>query len=85
MSEGVRWADLARIEIRTLSTGPLDDDALWLLEATDGSGVVIPSEAAPDGFLERIQALPGFDNAAVITAMTSTDDAVFRCWTRPPG
>jgi len=30
-----------------------------------------------------LQQLPGFDNAAVIAAMQSTDNQRFLCWERP--
>ena len=83
--EGVRWAEIARVEIRTLPTGPLQDDVLWVLIALDGTGAVVPSEHAPNGFLERLQELRGFDNEAVIAAMGSTEDAAFTCWTRIDG
>jgi hypothetical protein len=36
--------------------------------------------------LERLQRLPGFDNAALMRAMSSTEEATFVCWRRgtPP-
>jgi hypothetical protein len=35
--------------------------------------------------LEKIQQLPGFDNEAVIKAMTSTTNNRFICWQRSGG
>lgn len=78
--ETVAWADLALVDVVTTDQGPAADDVIWLLCAHDGTGVAVPSEQAPDGFLERLQQLPGFDNEAVIQAMGSVTDARFRCW-----
>lgn len=80
--EDVRWDELASVEIKTTAEGPVTDDVFWLLASRLGTGVAVPSEQAPDGFLERLQSLAGFDNEAVIRAMTSTSDATFHCWSQ---
>jgi hypothetical protein len=85
VTEELAWADLVRVEVVTTSAGPFADDVFWLLAGADGTGVAVPSEQAPEGLLERLQALPGFDDMAVIQAMGSTGDARFTCWERPAG
>jgi hypothetical protein len=78
--EEIHWDQLASVDIRTTSQGPFVDDVYWLLGSAMGQGVAVPSEAAPAGFVERLQQLPGFDNEAMIRAMASTDDMTFHCW-----
>lgn len=80
--ERVGWADLQRVEVVTTSDGPFAPDVFWVLHGTDG-GCVVPQGATGDGhLLERLQALPGFDNEALIAAMSSTSRATFLCWQR---
>ena len=78
--EAVRWDALATVAILTTSSGPVVDDVFWLLGGDGGTGVVVPSEHAPDGFTQRLQELPGFDNEALIEAMLCAEDKLFSCW-----
>lgn len=83
--EAVRWADLRAVAIRTTDAGPAVDDVFWVLDG-GASGCVVPSEAeGMDLLLQRLQRLPGFDNPAVIQAMSCTDNQEFLCWQRPGG
>jgi hypothetical protein len=41
---------------------------------------VVPLEAAPEGFIERLQSLDGFDNMALVSALARPRDAEFICW-----
>jgi hypothetical protein len=84
-TESVTWSDLAVVEIRTTSDGPFTDDVLWVLHGRSGAGVVVPSSAAPDDLLPRLQALPGFNNEVLIASMASTTEATFECWRMPDG
>ncbi len=78
----VSWDDLVQVEIRTTDDGPFIDDVYFVLRGSE-SVCVVPSETEGfGGLLERLQRLPGFDNEAVIRAMTCTDNAVFLCWRR---
>lgn len=80
--ERVGWADLQKVEIVTTSSGPMEPDVFWVLHGTDG-GCVVPQGATGDRqLLERLQALPGFDNGACIEAMSSASDRRFLCWQR---
>lgn len=80
--EAITWDSLTAVEILTTSDGPISEDVFWGLHGTGVNGVVVPAGLAPDGFVERLQALPGFDNTALIAAMGSTTDASFPCWSR---
>ncbi|HOX45985.1 MAG TPA: hypothetical protein PK668_20450 [Myxococcota bacterium] len=84
--EGVRWADLVRVTIRTTDQGPITEDMFWVLHAQDGTGCVVGSELSPgQGLLAWLQRLPGFDNQAVIDASSCTEDKEFLCWQGKPG
>ena len=80
--ERVGWGDLEKVEVVTTSDGPFAPDVFWVLHGTVG-GCAVPQGATGDGdLLARLQALPGFDNNAVIEAMSSTSDRRFLCWLR---
>jgi hypothetical protein len=81
-TERVGWGDLQRVEILTTSDGPIAPDVFWILHGTEG-GCAIPHGATGDReLLERLQTLPGFDNATLIEAMGSTTERRFLCWQR---
>ena len=81
-TERVGWGDLQRVEILTTSDGPIAPDVFWILHGTVG-GCAIPHGATGDReLLERLQTLPGFDNATLIEAMGSTTERRFLCWQR---
>jgi hypothetical protein len=80
--ERVGWADLRRVEVVTTGDGPFAPDVFWVLHGTEG-GCAVPQGATGDSqLLERLQALPGFDNGAFIEAMSSASDRRFLCWQR---
>jgi len=78
------WDKLSAVALMTTNDGPFGPDVFWALSNGDGTGCVIPdqSEIAP-ALLERLQQLPGFDNEALIRAMSSTEDARFELWSKP--
>ena len=81
--ERVGWADLQKVEVVTTSDGPFAPDVFWVLHGTVG-GCAVPQGATGDRqLLERLQALPGFDNGAFIDAMSCASDRRFLCWQRP--
>jgi hypothetical protein len=82
--ESITWDELATIDIVTTDGGPHVDDVFWVLGNRDGSrGCAIVSDAVGfEALLPRLQALPGFDNGAVIQAMGSTSNARFTVWRR---
>ncbi|MHA1379138.1 MAG: tetratricopeptide repeat protein [Candidatus Helarchaeota archaeon] len=73
------FKDLKRISIITTSQGPLIPDVFWLIEGKDEIAI-FPSEGNDSNLLTKAQALPRFDNDAVIKAMSSTEDDFFVCW-----
>lgn len=84
-SLSIEWADLRGVFIETNSLGPFAEDVHWLL-ATDSGSLVIPQEAeGMQELLTRLQQLPGFDNKAVIEAMSSVDDQIFLVWKTDKG
>lgn len=78
----VGWGELERVVIRTTDEGPFADDVIWMLQTPGGVYAVPQGVEGESALLERLQALPGFDNQAVISAMGSVDNAVFPCWRR---
>jgi len=78
--ESIKWAELRAVIIQTTSQGPFVDDIFWVLVGETG-GCVVPSESVGiGGLIKRLQALQGFDNEAMIQAMTCTSDKEFLCW-----
>lgn len=44
---------------------------------------LVPVREAPDGFLERLQELPGFDNGALVSALARPRAVEHVCWRAP--
>lgn len=81
--ESVHWGALAHVAILTTADGPFGPDLFWVLVDLAGNGCVIPGQAGiAEALLERVQKLPGFDNATFIKAMSSTEEAKFPLWTK---
>lgn len=79
----ITWAQLAHVGIITTADGPILPDLFWLLQQRDRQiSLVIPmgAEGEHELLLEMQSRLPGFDNMAVIEAMSSTDPAGFVVW-----
>lgn len=81
-THSIRWDELTAVSFVTTDAGPFVDDMFWQLRA--GNVVcTIPSEArGTDELLPRLQSLPGFDNEALIGAMTCTVNDCFLLWRR---
>ena len=78
--EAVDWADLRTVLIETTDGGPYFPDVFWILIGDQG-GCVIPQGIVGEEVLaERLLALPGFDQSALIEAMSSTTNQRFLCW-----
>lgn len=80
--ERVRWDDLRMIEIVTTDQGPSMPDFFYVLHGSEGGCAVPLGAAGWETILERMHALPGFDNSAAITAASETDNARFIVWER---
>ena len=73
-------ADLVEIRIETNDQGPWIEDAEWVFVQRDGTETRFGNGQIE---LSRLQVLPGFDNSAVIRAMTCTENETFVVWQRP--
>lgn len=83
--ESVEWERLVEVGVCTTPGGPWTDDVFFFLLDDGGKGVAIGiGPASEQGVLDRIQALPGFDNETLIEAMGSTADRTFTCWVKDP-
>jgi hypothetical protein len=83
--DAVAWDSLDAVLVETNDSGPWGADVWWILVGRDGrSGCAIPQGATGEKPLfDALQALPGFDNEALIAAMTCAEDKRFLCWRRP--
>ena len=82
--ESVRWDDLRFVIVETNDTGPIGTDVWWILGGSNAkSGCVVPQGATGEKELLRaLQNLDGFDNKALIDAMTCVHNRRFLCWKR---
>ncbi|MFL6207695.1 MAG: hypothetical protein ACJ74W_02530 [Pyrinomonadaceae bacterium] len=78
--ESVAWADLQEVSIITNDEGPFALDVMWLLVGAKGGCVVPQGATGEDQLLTKLQSLPGFNNEAVIEAMSSVENRKFVCW-----
>lgn len=77
------WADLANVTVLTTDAGPFEPDLFWVLSDKDGrQTLMVPLGAVGEhALLQVMQArLPGFDNMAVVEAMSSTTRGRFQVW-----
>ncbi len=80
--EAVSWSDLQAVILETNDQGPFAMDVYWLLVGKRGGCVIPQGATGEDQLLSRLQALEGFDNTALIEAMSSTENRRFVCWKR---
>jgi hypothetical protein len=77
------WDDIGAVNIVTTSDGPFAPDLFWLVQSLDKkTNLTIPMGAEGEHDLLRAMQhrLAGFDNMAVIEAMSSTGPAGFVIW-----
>jgi hypothetical protein len=84
VQESVRWDELVEVGIVTTDEGPWFEDVFWILIGEEGKGGCAIGQGIPgaDRLLDTLQKLPGFDDEAVIKAMSSTSNDRFVCWKR---
>jgi hypothetical protein len=80
--ESVTWDDLELVAIETTDEGPYLTDFFWYLIGAQGGCVVPLGATGENALIERLRALPGFDNDAVTQAAASTSNHKFICWKR---
>jgi hypothetical protein len=74
------WGELVGVAIETTDEGPIMSD-VFLILGTEKDSLRIPQGAQGDSeLITRLQQLPGFDNLAMIKAMSSTKNNLFVCW-----
>lgn len=79
--ESVTWSDLTAVVIRVMPESPWQEDVFFMLAGPDGTGTAVPSsDPAADALLERLQALPGFDNDRFVEALTTDADEAYVVW-----
>ncbi len=81
--DSIGWRELLAVEIRTTDQGPVQEDVFLVLRSAGGDCVIPQADEGSDFLLEWLQQLPGFDNHAVLQAMSCTDNATFICWEAP--
>jgi hypothetical protein len=86
-NEQVTWDDLQTVSVVTTDEGPMLPDVFWVLEGTSkSSGCAIPQGATGEReLLDRLQKLQDFNNEALCSAMSCTDNKKFICWKRAGG
>jgi hypothetical protein len=81
MDDEVRWDALTEVSLVRTGDGPAEEDVFLVCNHSDGPDTVLGLDELGD-VLARIQALPGFDNEAFISAMARTRDGVSVLWRR---
>lgn len=78
----IEWSNLSEVGVTTTDEGPIAEDVFWGLHAGGEVRVVYPSTAS--GSQELLAAmqgrLPGFDNEALVNAMSSSENNHFVVW-----
>lgn len=77
------WADIGSVTVVTTDLGPLQGELTWILFDRDGRRcLTVPMDAEGEhALLVALQSrLAGFDNMAVVEAMSSTRAAEFQIW-----
>lgn len=81
--EEMNWDDIKMLKIRTTDEGPMLPDVFWeFYKDIKKPQLVFPGGATGESeILNAVQSkLPGFDNGALIKAMSSTDNNEFILW-----
>jgi len=74
------WDELTEVALETSDDGPVGEDVWWVLTSGD-AGVRVPDGATGTAeLLVRLQELPGFDNDALIEAMSCVERRTFVLW-----
>lgn len=77
------WADIGGVTLVTTDLGPQHGELTWMLSDRDGRRcLTVPMDAEGEhALLVALQSrLAGFDNMAVVEAMSSTRAAEFQIW-----
>jgi len=82
VNEKIYWKDVKEIRIITTDEGPYVEDVFFVLEGNEGSGCLVPHDAAVrTNLLEELQTrFPELDDELVIKAMGCTSNNSFLLW-----
>lgn len=82
ITKAVAKSDLTGVAIETNDSGPWGADIWWLLfDSNHRLACAFPQgTTGEEAVIDYVSALPSFDHAEMIKAMTSTDNAVFAIW-----
>jgi len=80
--QSVAWDDLTSIEVHTNDSGPWGADVWLVLRSASGTCSYPQGATGDEDMIPKYQALRGFDNDALIRAMSSTSNQPFICWSR---
>ena len=78
-AEAVDWAELRAVRVRSSAGDPPPSGVEFVFHGA-GTICAVPLDLAPEGLIERLQALPGFDNARLVEALSTVGAADFVCW-----
>jgi len=79
----IAWSELGSVTVLTNDAGPFETDLFWVLADREGRhSLTVPMGAEGEhALLKTMQTrLAGFDNMAVVEAMSSTGIGVFQIW-----
>lgn len=78
-------SDLQTVMVETNDTGPWGMDVWWVLLDSQGRpDVIYPQGATGEAqVMDFLMALPGFNQAEMINAMGSAENAAFPVWQKP--
>jgi hypothetical protein len=76
----IKREQLRRVSIETSADGPYHCDLWWVLQTNDAEYRFPQGATGERTALDWLHQLPGFDDAAVLRALGSTDHARFLCW-----
>lgn len=84
IKEQMSWSSVEEIRIITTDKGPYQEDVFFALVGPNGTGCLIPHDAAArTNLLQELQArFPGLDDNVVIKAMGSTSNNSFLIWSK---
>jgi hypothetical protein len=87
IKERISWDSVEEVRIITTDKGPYQEDVFFVLADSNGSGCLIPHDAAVrTKLLQELQVrFPGLDDDMAIKAMGSTSDNSFLLWKKTHG
>jgi hypothetical protein len=78
--ESFLWKELIGVAIRIFKNEPRTPHVFWIL-GVEKRLLTYPDKAIGEiKMLKRLQKLPGFNNNAIISAMSCIEDKTFICW-----